>query len=89
MLDGDVATIAQGHEQTAKPDRAMKGLDREALRGLPSEVLDKLRQAVIAARYDELVVLIEIIRNTDPHIASVLRGMADLFDYDGLRDILS
>jgi nitrogen-specific signal transduction histidine kinase/FixJ family two-component response regulator len=89
VLDGDVATIAEWHEQTAKPDSAMKGLDREALRGLPSEVLGKLRQAVIAARYDELVVLIEIIRNTDPRLASVLRGMADLFDYDGLRDILN
>ena len=89
VLDGDVATIAEWHEQTAKPDSAMKGLDREALRGLPSEVLGKLRQAVVAARYDELVVLIEIIRNTAPHIASVLRGMADLFDYDGLRHLLS
>jgi PAS domain S-box-containing protein len=89
VLDGDVATIAEWHEQTAKPDSAMKGLDREALRGLPSEVLGKLRQAVIAARYDELVVLIEIIRNTDPRLASVLRGMADLFDYDGLREMLS
>jgi PAS domain S-box-containing protein len=89
VLDSHVAKPADGHEQTAKPDSAMKGLDREALRGLPSEVLGKLRQAVVAARYDELVVLIEIIRNTDPRLASVLRGMADLFDYDGLRDTLS
>jgi len=89
VLDSDVATIAERHEQTAKPDGAMKGLDREALRGLPSEVLGKLRQAVVAARYDELVVLIEIIRNTDPRLASVLRGMADLFDYAGLRNLLN
>jgi hypothetical protein len=52
-------------------------------------VLGKLRQAVIAARYDEIVVLIEILRITDPKVATDLRRMADVFDYDSMRELLN
>jgi hypothetical protein len=44
---------------------------------------------VIAARSDEIIDLIETIRTTEPEMATGLRQMADLFDYDGLRSILS
>ncbi len=40
------------------------------------------------ARYDELVELIETIRVTEPDLAAELRRMADVFDYDGLRNLL-
>ncbi len=68
----------------------MKGqpLDEDALRALPQDVLGKLRRAVVAARYDEIVDLIETIRITDPNIAAELRRMADLFDYDGMQNLL-
>jgi hypothetical protein len=42
---------------------------------------------VTAARYDEIALLIETIRVTEPEVAARLRRMADLFDYDGLRDL--
>ena len=58
------------------------------LRALPPDVLGKLRKAVIAARYDEIVELVETIRITEPDVAARLRRMADLFDYDGMRDLL-
>ena len=40
------------------------------------------------ARYDEIVGLVETIRATEPELASSLRQRADLFDYDGLRNLL-
>jgi signal transduction histidine kinase len=91
VLDSTIADPADGHEQAAKADTKMKErlLDREASRALPPAVLNRLRQAVIAARYDEIVELAETIRITDPNLATELRRMADLFDYDGMRDLLS
>ena len=62
--------------------------DQAALRALPADDLRRLRQAVVAARYDEIVKLSETIRMTEPDLAAGLRRMADLFDYDGLRDLL-
>ena len=44
-----------------------------------------LRRAVIAARHDEIV---EIIRTTNPGEATVIRRMADEFDYEGIRNLL-
>ncbi|MBK9965302.1 MAG: response regulator [Holophagales bacterium] len=63
-------------------------LDREALRALPGDLLDRLLKAVTAARYDELVELVETVRRTDPDLATSLRRMADGFDYDGMRNLL-
>jgi hypothetical protein len=45
-------------------------------------VLDRLWEAVVAARYDEIVALIEIIRTIDPQVAARLGQKAELFDYD-------
>jgi len=92
VLDSTIADPADdGHEGAAKADTEMKErlLDREASRALPPAVLNRLRQAVIAARYDEIVELAETIRITDPNLATELRRMADLFDYDGMRELLS
>jgi hypothetical protein len=52
-------------------------------------VLGKLRKAVVAARHDEIVDLVESIRTKEPEVAASLRRMADHFDYQGLRDLLS
>jgi hypothetical protein len=43
---------------------------------------------VIAARYDEIIELIETLRITAPNTAAQLRRMADVFDYDGIRETL-
>jgi PAS domain S-box-containing protein len=90
MLDSAIADPADGHEQAAKADTEMKERlpDREAFRALPSDVLNRLRQAAIAARYDEIIELIETLRITAPNTAAQLRRMADVFDYDGIRETL-
>ncbi|MDP3180034.1 MAG: PAS domain S-box protein, partial [Spirochaetaceae bacterium] len=62
-------------------DLSMRG----ALHALSSTMRGKLGKALIAARYDEIVDLIESIRTDDPSTATELRKMADEFDYDGLR----
>jgi len=50
--------------------------------------LARLRKAAIAARQDEIVGLIETIRNTEPDAATGLQAMADVYDYDGIRNLL-
>jgi PAS domain S-box-containing protein len=86
VLDTDVS--ANGHEVKTDAEMKAQPLVKDALRALPVEVLGKLRQAVIAARYDEIVEIIEALRITDPSMAAELRRMADLFDYDGMRAFL-
>ncbi|MBN2037965.1 MAG: response regulator, partial [Chitinispirillaceae bacterium] len=90
VMDSGITGLAGRHEKTVKPDTGMTEhpLDKDALRALPQRVLGKLRKAVIAARYDEVIDLIETIRITDPNVATALRQMADLFDYGGIRDLL-
>ena len=91
VLDGGITSLGDGHEQAAKDVAEVEKkqpLDEDALQAVPREVLGKLRRAVTAARYDEIVELIETIRMTEPDVAAGLRRMADLFDYDGLRSLL-
>jgi CheY-like chemotaxis protein len=91
VLDGGITDLADGHMHAITPDaeREEQPLDEDALRALPQDLLAKLRQAVIAARYDEIIELIETIRMTEPQVATLLRRMAELFDYDRLRELLS
>ncbi|MDD5307812.1 MAG: response regulator [Deltaproteobacteria bacterium] len=91
VLDGDIADLADRYERTVEADAGMteRPLDKDALRALPPDVSDRLVRAAIAARYDEIIELVETIRATEPEVAAGLRRMADLFDYDGLRNILS
>jgi PAS domain S-box-containing protein len=55
---------------------------------LPPDVLARLREAVIAARYQEIVALAEDLRATHPGASARLRRMADDFDYEGLRRVV-
>jgi hypothetical protein len=64
-------------------------LEVASVRRVPIHVLGKLRKAVVAARYDEIIELIETIRITEPAVANGLRPMADLFEYDRMRDLLN
>jgi signal transduction histidine kinase/DNA-binding response OmpR family regulator len=93
VLDSGITglDLADGHEQAAEADNETKErpLDKDALRAISPDVLRKLRRAMIAARHDELIELIETIRYTQPDVTIALRRMADLFDYDGIRGLLS
>jgi PAS domain S-box-containing protein len=91
VLDGDFDNISDRHEQAVgKADDVVNGqpLDRASLQALPEEVLGALRKAVAAARYDDIVAIVETIRITAPAMANGLRQMAETFDYDGIRDLL-
>ncbi len=90
VLDGGITDLADGHEQAVKPEAGMteQPLDRDALRALPQDVLGKLRKAVIAARYDEIVEIVESMRLTQPAMASGLRQLVDGFEYDRILELL-
>jgi CheY-like chemotaxis protein len=89
-LDYGITDLADGHEQAVKADaeRKEQPLDRNALRALPPDLLGKLRKAVIAAHYAEILEIVETIRIRQPDVATGLRRMADDFDYDGMLDFL-
>jgi PAS domain S-box-containing protein len=90
VLDSEIANPDGEHEQAlevdAKTEEQRLGT---ALQALPPDVLDRLWEAVVAARYDEIVALIETIRTLNPQLAARLGQKAELFDYDGLRSLLS
>jgi len=90
VLDEDISRIAGGHEQAVEADAETREppLDNDALRALAPQVLDRLRTAVIAARYDEIVELVETIRITDADVATGLRRMVNRFDYEGVQNLL-
>ena len=91
VLDSGVTKAADGHEQAIRADAETKEqlLDKDALRAFPPDMLDRLRQAVIAARHDEIIELLETVRIADANLATKLRRMADVFDYDGMRELLN
>jgi two-component system cell cycle sensor histidine kinase/response regulator CckA len=90
VLDGGIIELPDGRRRAGErhAEAEEQPVDQVALRALPVEFLDKLREAAIKARYDDLVELVETIRLTQPVVAAGLRRMADVFDYDGLRSLL-
>ena len=91
VLDGGSTTTAAGKNLRAiEPDVETRepALGHAARLALPENVLKRLYEAIIAARYDELVEIIETIRSSEPELAATLRRMVDHFDYDGLLEFL-
>jgi two-component system cell cycle sensor histidine kinase/response regulator CckA len=91
ILDNSAAdgrTVGQAAEgiEDIVPDK--RNIDPESLRSLPPGFLGKMLKAVAAARYDEILALIETIGVSSPDVAETFRRMANLFDYEGLREIL-
>jgi two-component system, cell cycle sensor histidine kinase and response regulator CckA len=91
VLDSGNPNYSDGHEPAIKADakREEQSFDKDGLRALPLDVLNRLRHAVIAARHDEIIELLEAVRIADPKLATELRRMADVFDYEGLRGALA
>jgi PAS domain S-box-containing protein len=89
VLDSETADPAREDEQAlafdAESEEQRLG---NGLLALPAELLNRLRESVIAARYDEIIALVETIRTIDPQVASRLRKMVEAFDYIGLRQLL-
>jgi PAS domain S-box-containing protein len=90
VLDGSITTVTDEHPHATEPDADVKErpLEKAGILTLPEDVRNRLCQAVIAARYEEIVEIIETIGNSKPEVAAGLRRMADDFDYDGIRQFL-
>jgi len=87
VLDGGVTT--SGADWPAVVDEVKEEpLDRNALRTLPREVLARLREAAVAANYDEIVEIVEGIAIAQPGVAAALRRMVNRFDYVGIQEFL-
>jgi PAS domain S-box-containing protein len=91
VLDNDFNDIPDGHGQALKADVVVneQPLNRAALQALPEDVLGELRKAVAAARYDDIVEIVETIQTTEPDAATRLLRMVESFDYSGMRDLLA
>ncbi|MBN1652260.1 MAG: response regulator [Deltaproteobacteria bacterium] len=91
VLDSGITDLDDEQVQTVKTDAEIteQKLDRDALRALPQDLLRKLRKAVIAARYDEIVEIVESMRHTQPAVASGLRQLVDGFEYDRVLSLLN
>jgi FixJ family two-component response regulator len=91
VLDYEINNVSEGQEQPLRANAVVEEqpiLDRAALQALPEDILTSLRKAVAAARYGEIIEIIEIIRITKPDVATRLRRMAEIFDYDGVQELL-
>ena len=90
VLDEGTTGVAGEDTLSPRADAATETepLSKDALRVLSPAVLGRLRRAVTAARYDDLVELIDTVGTTVPEAAAGLRRMAGVFDYDGLRNLL-
>jgi benzoyl-CoA reductase/2-hydroxyglutaryl-CoA dehydratase subunit BcrC/BadD/HgdB len=55
---------------------------------LPIKIYEDLRQATLAARYDDLVQIIEKIHSIDINLAEILYQLADEYNYDGILDFI-
>ncbi len=85
-LDVDLTDPAIGDDDA--PGVGAPQLDREALRALAPELIERLRGAAAAARFGEIVAISESLRPTDPTLADGLRGLAERFDYAKIRELL-
>ncbi|WP_367354556.1 hypothetical protein [Atribacter sp.] len=47
-----------------------------------------MRQATLAARYDDLVQIIEKIHSIDANLAELLYQLVDEYNYDGILDLI-
>jgi PAS domain S-box-containing protein len=90
VLSGVAADRTDGQEQAPKADAEIKDrpINKATLMALPSDLLARLRTAVIAAHFDDIVELVGTIKAIDPELASGLGQMVERYDYDALRNVL-
>src|SRR4029077_14206528 len=59
----------------------------ESLAGLPPDLVPPMREAVIGADLDQLLVKIQEVEARDPRLAQGLRRLAERFEYQKLLDL--
>ena len=76
-------------EQPASPaQEEVAELTPESLAGLPHDLLQPMREAVITADLDQLLAKIQEVEARDPRVAQGLRRLAEGFEYQKLLDLL-
>jgi CheY-like chemotaxis protein len=90
VLDGGIAEPAAERDGAAVADDEDREppFDEDAIRSLSPEIRGSLQRALVAARYDEILEIVETIGKTHPGVAAGLRRMANDFDYDGMQGLL-
>jgi PAS domain S-box-containing protein len=63
-------------------------LTPESLAGWPQHLLDPIREAVVTADFDQLLLRIEDVEARDSEIGKALRRLAEGFQYEKLLDLL-
>jgi PAS domain S-box-containing protein len=61
----------------------------ESLEGWPQDLIQPMREAVITADLDQLLVMIQEVEARDPRVAHALRRLAEGFQYEKLLDLLN
>jgi two-component system, cell cycle sensor histidine kinase and response regulator CckA len=90
VLDLGVTDFDNGHAPALdlEAEASAVCLDSAALQALPADITRRLLDAVVSARHDEMIELVEIIRMTDPQVADGLSHRVDNFEYEALREFL-
>lgn len=81
----------------AAPDMAREGVwdnrtneaSPDDLERVPSALVASLREAVVVADYDRMLLLIQEIAVLDANLGSRLKGLAEQFDYVALKNLIS
>ncbi len=76
-------------DSAAAPPEEAAELTPESLAGLPQELIDPMREAVVTADLDQLLARIQDVEARDPRVAQGLRRLAEGFQYQKLLDLFS
>jgi len=76
-------------DSVTAPPKEPAELTPESLAGLPQELIDPMREAVVTADLDQLLAKIQDIEARDPRVAEGLRRLAEGFQYQKLLDLFS
>jgi CheY-like chemotaxis protein len=81
---------AEDSEEDANVEKeAVVELTPGSLAGLPQDLIDPMREAVITADLDQLLVTIQAVESHDARVARGLRRLAEAFQYQKLLDLFS
>ena len=90
VLDGVMLSKIEKNEKIVLTHKTRKNgvILQKKLPLLPIKIYEDLRQATLAARYDDLVQIIEKIHSIDANLAELLYQLVDEYNYDGILDLI-
>jgi two-component system cell cycle sensor histidine kinase/response regulator CckA len=90
VLDGVMLSKIEKNEKIVLTHKTRKNgvILQKKVPLLPIKIYEDLRQATLAARYDDLVQIIEKIHSIDINLAELLYQLVDEYNYDGILDLI-